>query len=165
MSFDLATPGLQEPTVHLPTRAQMDAKIAADRELTPAARKAQEDELRARIDAEIELARYEGVRGLVPAARLGLGEFGGPNTIDAVENDGPGEHAAAPVPTRRQTQPMILSAIKAAKRGGADRVEVDPQSGRIVIPLTSAASKEPAANADELEDWIAKHADKIKRPK
>jgi hypothetical protein len=167
MSFDLATPGLQEPTVHLPTRAQMDAKVAADRELTPAARKAQEDALRARIDAKIELARYEGVRRLVPAARLGLGEFGGANTIDAVENDGPGEHAAPPAPARRQRQTTMVSVVKAAKRGGADRVEIDPRSGRIIIPLTGAAAEEPSANGgnDELENWIAKHADKIKGPK
>jgi hypothetical protein len=78
-----------------------------------------------------------------------------------------GEHAAPPTPTRRQRRTTIASAVKAAKRGGADRVEIDPRSGRIVIPLTSAASEEPAANggSDELEDWIAKHADKIKGPK
>jgi hypothetical protein len=45
------------PTIHLPTREQMFAKIAADRELAPAARKAREDALRERIAAEIEAAR------------------------------------------------------------------------------------------------------------
>jgi hypothetical protein len=85
-----------------------------------------------------------------------------------------GEHAAPPTPTRRQSRTTIASAVttiasavKAAKRGGADRVEIDPRSGRIVIPLTSAASEASPANGgnDELEDWIAQHADKIKGPK
>jgi hypothetical protein len=86
MSSSLTKPGPQEPTVHLPTRAQMYAKIAADRGLAPAARKAHEDALRARFDAEIEAARFKGVRGLAPAARLGLGGFGGSELGD---DDGP----------------------------------------------------------------------------
>src|SRR5450631_3104545 len=87
MSFSLTEPSPQEPTVHLPTRAQMYAKIAADCGLAPAARKAHEDALRARFDAEIEAARFNGVRGLAPAARLGLGGFGGSELGD---DDGPG---------------------------------------------------------------------------
>src|SRR5271154_5726688 len=31
---------------------------------------------------------------------------------------------------------MLAPAVKAAKRAGADRVEIDPPNGRIVIPLT-----------------------------
>ena len=79
--------------------------------------------------------------------------------------------ARAPEPAcerRRQRRPPLASTFKkAAKRGGADRVEIDPRSGRIVIPLTGAAAGEPSANggSNELENWIAKHADKIKGPK
>jgi hypothetical protein len=94
MSSGLTTPDPQEPTLDLPTRAQMDAKIAADRFLAPAARKAREDALRAHIDAEIAAARCDGVRGLAPAARLGLGGLGGSDATDAGsepgEDDGPG---------------------------------------------------------------------------
>jgi hypothetical protein len=93
MSIGLTKAGPQEPTVHLPTREQMDARIAADRCLAPAARNAREDALRAHIDAEIAAARWDGVRGLAPAARLGLGGFGGSNAIEAGsepgEDDGP----------------------------------------------------------------------------
>jgi hypothetical protein len=70
---------------------------------------------------------------------------------------------AEPAP-RRHRRPSLASTIKQAKRGGADRVEVDLRSGRIVIPLAAAAPGESAANAgsDELEDWISKHADEAK---
>jgi hypothetical protein len=73
--------------------------------------------------------------------------------------------ARVPEPApRRHRRPSLASTIKQAKRGGADRVEVDPRSGRIVIPLAGAAPGESAANAgsDELEDWISKHADEAK---
>jgi hypothetical protein len=77
-----------------------------------------------------------------------------------------GEHAAPPRAARRQHPPTLPSAIKAAKRAGADRVEIDPRSGRIVIPLAGTAPGESAADADsnELEDWISKHADQAKGP-
>lgn len=57
MSVSPTEPGPQDPTVYLPTHAQMYAKIAAYSEFTPAARKADEDALRARIEAAIEAAR------------------------------------------------------------------------------------------------------------
>jgi hypothetical protein len=78
-----------------------------------------------------------------------------------------GEHVAQPRAARRRRRPTLTSTVKIAKRAGADRVEIDPRSGRIVISLAGAAPGESAANAGsgELEDWIAKHADKIKRPK
>jgi hypothetical protein len=91
MSSGLTTPDPQEPTFDLPTRAQMDAKIAADRCLAPAARKAREDALRAHIDAAIAAARWDGVRGLAPAARLGLGGSNATDTgSEPGEDDGPG---------------------------------------------------------------------------
>jgi hypothetical protein len=43
--------------------------------------------------------------------------------------------AAPSQPMRRQRRPTLASAVKAAKRAGADRVEIDPRNGRIVIPL------------------------------
>jgi hypothetical protein len=90
MSSGLTTPGPQEPTV-LPTREEMDARIAADRGIAPTAWKAREDALRARIEAAIEEARWKGVRG---HARAGLGGFGGSNATDAGaepgEDEGPG---------------------------------------------------------------------------
>jgi hypothetical protein len=78
-----------------------------------------------------------------------------------------GEHAAPQRAARRQRRPPLASTFKAAKRAGADRVEIDTRSGRIVVPFSGAAPGESAANSgsDELEDWISKHADKIKRPK
>ena len=79
--------------------------------------------------------------------------------------------ARAPEPApgrRRQRRPSLASTIKQAKRGGADRVEVDPRTGRFVIPLAGSALGEPAAEpgggSNELEDWIATHADQAKRP-
>jgi hypothetical protein len=79
--------------------------------------------------------------------------------------------ARAPEPApgrRRQRRPSLASTIKQAKRGGADRVEVDPRTGRFVIPLAGNALGEPAAEpnggSNELEDWIATHADQAKRP-
>jgi hypothetical protein len=73
-----------------------------------------------------------------------------------------GEHAVPPRAARRQR--ALASVVKAAKRAGADRVEIDPRSGRIVIPLAGAAPGESATNAgsNELEDWILKHADEAK---
>ena len=65
MSFSL-TNARSARANHSPTRAEMDAKIAADRGLAPAARKAREDALRARIEAEIEEAQLKGVRGHAP---------------------------------------------------------------------------------------------------
>jgi hypothetical protein len=78
-----------------------------------------------------------------------------------------GNDAAPPRLTPGRFRSMVASLVKGAKRGGADRVEIDTQSRRIIIPLTGAASEEPSANgnSDELDDWIAKHADKIKEPK
>jgi hypothetical protein len=79
---------------------------------------------------------------------------------------GLGEHTAPPRAARRLRPPTPATALKAAKRAGADRVEIDPRSGRIVISLAGAAPGESAANAggDELEDWISKHADQAKGP-
>jgi hypothetical protein len=79
---------------------------------------------------------------------------------------GLGEHTAPPRAARRRRPPSLASAVKAAKRAGADRVEIYPRSGRIVIPLAGAAPGESAADAgnDELEDWISKHADQAKGP-
>jgi hypothetical protein len=78
-----------------------------------------------------------------------------------------GEHAAPQRAARRQRRPPLASTFKAAKRAGADRVEIDTRSGRIVVPFSGAAPGESTANSgsNELEDWITKHADKIKRPK
>src|SRR5271166_5096948 len=92
---------------------------------------------------------------------VGLGEHTA--NLTAV---GLGEHTAPPRAAHRQRRPTLASTFKAAKRAGADRVEIDPRSGRIVIPLAGAAPGESAANAgsDELEDWISKHADQAKRP-
>ena len=83
-----------------------------------------------------------------------------------------GEHiaplAVPPQRMRRRRRPSLASTIKQAKRGGADRVEVDPHTGRFVIPLAGNALGEPAAEpnggSNELEDWIATHADQAKRP-
>jgi hypothetical protein len=76
-----------------------------------------------------------------------------------------GERAAPSRAVRLQRRPTLASALKAAKRAGADRVEIDPRTGRIVVPL--AASGESAADSgrDELEDWISKHAGQVKGPK
>ena len=92
---------------------------------------------------------------------VGLGEHTA--NLTAV---GLGEHTAPPRAAHRQRRPTLASTFKAAKRAGADRVEIDPRSGRIVIPLTGAAPGESAADAgsDELQDWISKHADQAKRP-
>ena len=101
MSSRPTTPGLQEPTVDLPTRAQMCARIAAHRGLEPAALKAREEALCAHIDAAIAAARCSGLRGLAPAARLGPGEFGGSNATDAGAEPGeglPDEPAPPPKP-------------------------------------------------------------------
>jgi hypothetical protein len=76
-----------------------------------------------------------------------------------------GEHAAPPRAARRQRQLTLTSTVKAAKRAGADRVEIDPRSGRIVIPFAGAAPGESAAaGSNELDDWISKHADQAKGP-
>jgi hypothetical protein len=77
---------------------------------------------------------------------------------------GLGEHTAPPRAARRLHPLTLASAVKVAKRVGADRVEIDPRSGRIVIPLAGATPGESVANAgsDELEDWISKHADQAK---
>ena len=49
-----------------------------------------------------------------------------------------GENAARPpIPHRRNRSPTLAAAVKVAKRAGADRVEIDQKSGRIVIPLTA----------------------------
>ena len=76
--------------------------------------------------------------------------------------------ARAPEPAPGRRRPSLASTIKQAKRGGADRVEVDPRTGRFVIPLAGSALGEPAAEpsggSNELEDWIATHADQAKRP-
>jgi hypothetical protein len=76
-----------------------------------------------------------------------------------------GEHAAPPRAARRQCQLTLTSTVKAAKRAGADRVEIDPRSGRIIIPFAGAAPGESAAaGSNELDDWISKHADQAKGP-
>jgi hypothetical protein len=77
-----------------------------------------------------------------------------------------GEHAAPPKAERQPRRRTLASTVKAAKRAGADRVEIDPRSGRIVIPLAGATPGESAANtgSQELEDWISKHADQAKGP-
>ncbi len=86
-----------------------------------------------------------------------------------IENAIARARAPEPAPGRgRQRRPSLASTIKQAKRGGADRVEVDPRTGRFVIPLAGSALGEPAAEpnggSNELEDWIATHADQAKRP-
>ena len=68
---------------------------------------------------------------------------------------------------RRQRRLTFASAAKVARRVGADRVEFDPRSGRIIVSLAGAGSEESTADAgsNELEDWIAKHASQVKRSK
>jgi hypothetical protein len=75
------------------------------------------------------------------------------------------EPSLEPPQRRRPRRRFLESTIKQAKRGGADRVEIDPRDGRIVIRLTGAPGEpvaEPNGGSNELEDWIAKHEDKIK---
>jgi hypothetical protein len=100
------------------------------------------------------------VDNTVNLTAVGLGEHTA--NLTAV---GLGEHAAPPRAARRQCPPTLASTFKAAKRAGADRVEIDPRSGRIVIPFSGAAPGESAAaDSNELEDWISKHADQAKGP-
>lgn len=57
-----------------------------------------------------------------------------------------GENAAppsAPIPRHRHRRPTLAAAVKVAKRAGADRVEIDQKSGRIVIPLTGNGAERP----------------------
>jgi hypothetical protein len=65
--------------------------------------------------------------------------------------------ARAPEPApgrRRQRRPSLASTIKQAKRGGADRVEVDPRTGRFVIPLTgNDAAEAGEGDTDGENPW------------
>jgi hypothetical protein len=67
-----------------------------------------------------------------------------------------GEQAAPPAaplqPTRQRRRPTLASAVKAAKRAGADRVEIDPRNGRIVIPLTGNGA-ESESDTDGENPW------------
>jgi len=67
-----------------------------------------------------------------------------------------GENAArpaAPIPRSRNRPPTLAAAVKVAKRAGADRVEIDQKSGRIVISLTGSGAEQ---SRDELENpWDA----------
>jgi hypothetical protein len=50
---------------------------------------------------------------------------------------------STPMQRRRQRRPTLAAAVKVAKRAGADRVEIDQKSGRIVIPLTGNGGEQP----------------------
>ena len=68
-----------------------------------------------------------------------------------------GENAArpaAPIPRRRNRPPTLAAAVKVAKRAGADRVEIDQKSGRIVIPLTARGAEHPG-DAELENPWDA----------
>jgi hypothetical protein len=58
---------------------------------------------------------------------------------------------AEPAP-RRHRRPSLASTIKQAKRGGADRVEVDPRTGRFVIPLAGKGAAEASEPDTEGEN-------------
>jgi len=56
-------------------------------------------------------------------------------------------------PTRfRETE--LARAVRAAKRAGGERVDVDLQSGRISVIL--AKSGEPQASGNDLDKWMEK---------
>jgi hypothetical protein len=59
--------------------------------------------------------------------------------------------APEPAP-RRHRRPSLASTIKQAKRGGADRVEVDPHTGRFVIPLAGKGAAEASEPDTEGEN-------------
>jgi hypothetical protein len=68
-----------------------------------------------------------------------------------------GENAArpaAPIARRRSRPPTLDAAVKVAKRAGADRVEIDQKSGRIVISLTRSGA-EPSGDAQLENPWDA----------
>jgi hypothetical protein len=68
-----------------------------------------------------------------------------------------GENAvlpAAPIPRRRNRPATLAAAVKVAKRAGADRVEIDQKSGRIVISLTGSGAEQPG-DAELENPWDA----------
>ena len=54
---------------------------------------------------------------------------------------------------RRQRRPSLASTIKQAKRGGADRVEVDQRTGRYVIGLAGASADDNGVEHGERNEW------------
>jgi hypothetical protein len=59
-------------------------------------------------------------------------------------------------PTRFRER-EVARAVRAAERAGADRVEIDPASGRITVIL----SKQTEGAA--LDAWVKDHASKVAR--
>jgi hypothetical protein len=63
-----------------------------------------------------------------------------------------------PAPQRRQRKRSLTKVCEAARKTGADRVIVDG----VVIELSPSAAVPAESNGNELDEWMARHANPTK---